>query len=101
MSVMFVILVLGLPLFTFATPLLLNTSGNTMKVFIFVVFFHRTSFLFVTLLHIYPHAFLAPTPHPIFVFTILTELALVFLLFAFGTAFLPNAVNGPMSLLIS
>jgi hypothetical protein len=83
MSAMLVILVLGLPLFTPAAPLLLNTSGNTMKVFVVVVFFHRTSFFFVTFSRIFRLTFPAPNPQPVRAGTILAKLILVFTFFTF------------------
>jgi hypothetical protein len=59
---MFVILALGLPLFTSAASLLLNASVNTMKVFIIVVFFHRSSLFLVTFPRIFRLTFPAPNP---------------------------------------
>ena len=87
MAAMSVILVLSLPLFTSAAPLLLNTSGNTMKVFIVVVFFHRTSFFFVTFSRIFRLTFPAPNPQPISTGTILPKLTLVFTFFTFTALF--------------
>jgi len=57
--------------------------------------FHVISAFILTL------AVFAPKPQTIFVLTILTKLTFVFPLFAFGTAFLLHAINGPMALLIS
>jgi len=83
MSVMFVILALGLPLFTSAASLLLNASVNTMKVFIIVVFFHRASFFFVTFPRIFRLTFPAPNPQSVLACTILAKLTLVFTFFTF------------------
>jgi len=83
MSAMFVILVLGFPLFTSAAPLLLNTSVNTMKVLIVVVFFHRTSLFFVTFPRIFRLTFPAPDPQPIGAGTIPAKITLVFKFFTF------------------
>ena len=83
MSVMFVILALGLPLFTSAATLLFNTSVNTMKVFIVVVFFHRTSLFFVTFPRIFRLTLPAPNPQPICAGTIPAKLTLVFTFFTF------------------
>jgi len=83
MSAMLVILALGLPLFTSAAPLLLNTSGNTMKVFIVVVFFHSSSFFFVTFPRIFRLTFPAPNPQPVRTGTILAKLIPVFTFLTF------------------
>ena len=86
MSAVFVILVFGLPLFTFAASLLLNTSGNTMKVFIVVVCFHRTFLLFVTLSPICPHAVFTPGAQYVVAFTIFVKLTLGLPFFTFAAS---------------
>ena len=51
---------------------------------------------------IYPPAVFASTSQPVFAaVTAIAKLTLVFPFFAFGTAFLLHAINGPMALLIS
>jgi len=72
-----------------------------MALLISIILFQALPLFLVTLSHICPHAVFAIIPQSVFVVTVLAKLTLFFPLFAFGTAFLLHAVNGPMSLLIS
>jgi len=71
-----------------------------MALLISIILFQALPLFLVTLSYICPHAVFAPIPQSVFAVTVLAELTLVFPLFAFGTAFLLHAVNGPMALLI-
>jgi hypothetical protein len=84
MSEMLVILALGLPLFTPAASLLPHTSSDPMKVLIVIVFFHSPSVFLVTFPGIFRLTLPAPNPQSVGAGAILTELTLVFLLFAFA-----------------
>jgi len=83
---MLVILALGLPLFTSAALLLFHTSNDPMKVLIAIIFFHSTSVFLVMFPAIFSVTLLAPNAQPVLAGTILTELTLVFPLFAFGAS---------------
>jgi hypothetical protein len=72
-----------------------------MALLISIVCFQALPLFLVTLSYICPHAVFAIIPQSVFAVTLLAELTLVFPLFAFGTAFLLHAINGPMALLIS
>ena len=96
---MFVILVLGLPPFASATSFLFHPVNNSMALLISIILFQALPLFLVTLSQICPHAVFAPISQSVFVLTILAKLNLIFPLFAFGTAFLLHAINGPMALL--
>ena len=66
------------------------------------IFFEALYTFIIMLSGIYPHAVFASTSQSVFAaVTAIAKLTLVFPLFAFGTAFLLNTVNGSMALLIS
>jgi len=94
-------LTLGLPPFAPSTSLLFHPVNNSMALLISIVCFQALPPFLVTLSYICPHAVFAIIPQSVFAVTLLAELTLVFPLFAFGTAFLLHAINGPMALLIS
>jgi hypothetical protein len=71
-----------------------------MTLLISIILFQALPLLLVTFSRICPHAVFAIIPQSVFVVTVLAKLTLVFPLFAFGTAFLLHAINGPMALLI-
>jgi len=71
-----------------------------MALLISIIFFQALPLFLATLSHICPHAVFAIIPQSVFAVTVLAKLTLVFPLFAFGTAFLLHAINGPMALLI-
>jgi len=71
-----------------------------MTLLISIICFQALPLFLVTLSHICPHAVFAIIPQSVFAVTVLAKLTLVFPLFAFGTAFLLHAINGPMALLI-
>jgi hypothetical protein len=72
-----------------------------MALLISIIFFQALPLFLATLSHICPHAVFAIITQSVFAVTVLAKLTLVFPLFAFGTAFLLHAINGPMGLLIS
>jgi hypothetical protein len=72
-----------------------------MTLLISIICFQALPLFLVTLSHICPHAVFAPRVHSVFLTGVFPEFAFFFPLFAFGTAFLLHAVNGPMALLIS
>jgi len=96
-DVCFVKVALGLPPLTPSTSLLLHPVNNSMTLLISIILFQALPLFLVTLSHICPHAVLAIIPQSVFALTILAKLTLIFPLFAFGTAFLPHAINGPMA----
>ncbi len=96
----FVELTLGLPALAPSTSLLFHPVNNSMTLLISIIFSQARSLFLVTLSIICPHAVFAIIPQSVFVVTVLAKLTLVFPLFAFGTAFLLHAINGPMALLI-
>ena len=61
--------------------------------------FQALPLFFVTLSYICPLAVFAMGPQSVFALNIFVKLNFVFPLFAFGTAFLLHAINGPMALL--
>jgi len=71
-----------------------------MTLLISIICFQSLPLFLATLSHICPHAVFAIIPQSVFAVTVLAKLTLVFPLFAFGTAFLLHAINGPMALLI-
>ncbi len=81
--------------------LLFHPVNNSMTLLISIIYFQTLPLFLVTLSHICPHAVFAIIPQSVFAaVTVLAKLTLVFPLFAFGTAFLLHAINGPMALLI-
>jgi hypothetical protein len=96
----FVKVTLGLPALTPSTSLLFHPVNNSMALLISIICFQALPLFLATLSHICPHAVFAIIPQSVFAVTVLAKLALVFPLFAFGTALLLHAINGPMALLI-
>jgi hypothetical protein len=77
---------MGLPLFTSATSLLLDTINYSMAVFISKIFFQRAPVFLVTFMSIFGLTFLAPNSQSVLSAAIFAELALVFDLFAFAAS---------------
>jgi len=96
----FVKLTLGFPALAPSTSLLFHPVNNSMALLISIICFQALPLFLVTLSHICPYAVFAIIPQSVFVLTILAKLNFVFPLFAFDTAFLLHAINGPMALLI-
>jgi hypothetical protein len=96
----FVKATLGLPALAPSTSLLFHPVNNSMTLLISIILCQALPLFLVTLSHICPHAVFAIIPQSVFFITILAKLNFVFPLFAFGTAFLLHAINGPMALLI-
>jgi len=91
---------LGLPPFASATSLLFHSVNNSMTLLISIILFQALLVFLATLSHICPHTVFAIIAQSVFAVTVLAKVTLVFPLFAFGTAFLLHAINGPMALLI-
>jgi len=91
---------LGLPPFASATSLLFHSVNNSMTLLISIILFQALPVFLVTLSSIRPLAVFAIIPQSVFAGSVLAKLTLVFPLFAFVTAFLLHAINGPMALLI-
>jgi hypothetical protein len=72
-----------------------------MALLISIICFQALPLFLVTFSIICPHAVFATISQSVFAVTVLAKLTLVFPLFAFETAFLLHAINGPMALLIS
>jgi len=96
----FVKVTLGLPPLAPSTSFLFHPVNNSMTLLISIIFFQALPLFLVTLSYICPPTVFAPIAQSVFVPTILAKLNFVFPLFAFGTAFLLHAINGPMALLI-
>jgi hypothetical protein len=96
----FIKVTLGLPALAPSTSLLFHPVNNSMALLVSIICFQAPPLFLVTLSHICPHAVFAPISQSVFVLTILAKLNFVFPLFAFGTAFLLHAINGPMALFI-
>jgi hypothetical protein len=71
-----------------------------MALLISIICFQALPLFLVTLSLICPHAVFAMRPQSVFALNIFAKLNFVLPLFAFGTAFLLHAINGPMALLI-
>ena len=100
MLVFLVKVTLGLPPFAPTTSFLFYLVNNSMTLLISIILFQALPVFLVTLSSIRPLAVFAIIPQSVFAVTVLAKLTLVFPLFAFGTAFLLHAINGPMALLI-
>jgi hypothetical protein len=92
---------LGLPALAPSTSLLFHPVNNLMTLLISIIFSQALPLFLATLSHICPPTVFAPRFQSVFLTGCFPEFAFFFPLFAFGTAFLLHAVNGPMSLLIS
>jgi len=100
-DVCFVKATLGLPALAPSTSLLFHSVNNSMTLLISIILFQALPLFLVTLSLICPQAIFAKITQSVFAGSVLAKLTFAFPPFAFGTAFLLHATNGPMALLIS